>query len=393
MSKHHPGKPHQFGTPMAEHHGVHSQMAPLSKGSGFQPLPAPTGPYPYRLDLASIIPDQVAAMKSAGGMTMHLIADTGGVLDPTPQELVAAGMITDAGIAGPYGKPGFAYHCGDVIYFDGEASRYYAQFYLPYEFYPIPILGIPGNHDGDIYDNGTLVDNVPSLTAFVNNFCAAEPGTHTQEAMDIPRTAMTQPNVYFTLETPYATFIGLYTNVPEGGEVHQDQRDWFAAELKAADPAKPIIVCMHHPIHSLDAYHSGSKTMAAILTEAETTAGVTAHMVFAGHVHNYQRFTETDDAGNQKPFFVAGFGGYHNLHRMEKNGGQDIVAPFTPPDQPNVTLENFVDDRFGFLRLEIDETTISVKSYSVPRPQESYRAPPRLRDAMKLDWKNRRLVA
>ncbi|MGC9270057.1 metallophosphoesterase family protein [Acidiphilium sp.] len=398
MSKHHhdhhdkPGH-HQFGTPMAEQRGVHSQMAPLSVGSGFQPLPPPTGAAPYRLDLASIIPDQVAAMRSSGGMCMHLIADTGGVLDPTPQELVAAGMITDAAIAGTYGKPAFAYHCGDVIYFDGQASRYYAQFYLPYEFYPLPILGIPGNHDGDIYDNGVVVDTVPSLTAFVNNFCAATAGTHTPEAMDIPRTAMTQPNVYFTLDTPFATFIGLYTNVPEGGEVQQDQRDWFAGELKAAAPDKPIIVAMHHPIHSLDAFHSGSATMAAVLAEAEAAAGVSAHMVFAGHVHNYQRFTETDAAGNQKPFIVAGFGGYHNLHRMARVNGQDIVAPFTPPDEPNVTLEAFVDDRFGFLRLDIDGEIIRVKSYSVPRPQESYRAPPRLRDTMALNWKTRRLIS
>jgi hypothetical protein len=124
MSNHNRGPHalHQFGTPLAEHHGLHSQLAPLSRGAGFQPLPAPTGQAPFRLNLADIIPDQVMAMQSAGGLCMHLIADTGGVLNPTPQELVAAGMITDAAIAGPYGKPAFAYHCGDVIYFDGQAD-------------------------------------------------------------------------------------------------------------------------------------------------------------------------------------------------------------------------------------------------------------------------------
>ncbi len=382
---------HQFATPMAEHQGLHSQIAPLSIGAGFQPLPAPTGQAPFRLNLTDIIPDQVAATQSADGMCMHLIADTGGVLNPTPQELVAAGMITDASIIGPYGKPAFAYHCGDVIYFDGQASRYYEQFYLPYEYYPLPILGIPGNHDGDIYDNGTLVDTVPSLTAFVQNFCAPQAGTRTAEAMDIPRTAMIQPNVYFTLQTPFATVIGLYTNVPEGGEVRQDQRDWFAGELAAAPTDKPIIVAMHHPIHSLDAYHSGSKTMAGVLAEAESASGVAAHIVFAGHVHNYQRFTETDASGNQKPFIVAGFGGYHNLHRMARVNGADIVAPFTPPDEPNLTLENFVDDRFGFLRLDIDRNIIRIQTYTVPRPQEQYRTAPRLRDVMTLNWKTRRL--
>ncbi|MDD2876158.1 MAG: metallophosphoesterase [Acidiphilium sp.] len=390
---HHPHLPHQFATPAAAHHGIHSQIGPLSKGSGFQPLPAPTGKFPYRLDLASVIPDAVAAMQSSGGMCLHLIADTGGVLNPTPQELVAAGMTADAAIAGPCGKPAFAYHCGDVIYFDGEASRYYAQFYLPYEYYPLPILGIPGNHDGDIYDNGKLVDHVPSLTAFVQNFCAAAPGTHTPEAMDIPRTAMIQPNVYFTLQTPFATIIGLYDNVPEGGEVQQDQRDWFAGELRAAPTDKPIIFATHHPLRSLDAYHSGSTVMQQVLDEAEAASGRQVHIVFTGHVHNYQRFSVSDTHGNIKPVIVAGFGGYHNLTRMQQNDGQDLVTPFTAPDDANVVLESYIDDRFGFLRLEIDADTIGVKTYTVPRPQDSYRTPPRLRDTMKLDWKTRKIIS
>ena len=384
---------HRFAADWAGRHRLDSQAGPYNAGSGFEALPPPIGKPPFRLDLAKIIPDVVSAMKKSGGMCLHIVGDTGGVLDPRPQELVAAGLVADSAIAGPYGNPAFFYHLGDVIYFDGQADRYYPQFYLPYEYYPNPIIAIPGNHDGDRYDNGRLVETTPSLAAFVQNFCAATPGMHTPEAMDTPRTAMIQPNVYFTLETPFATFIGLYTNVPEGGEVHQDQRDWFAGELMAASANKPIIVAMHHPIHSLDAYHSGSKTMAAVLAEAEAASGRQAHIVFAGHVHNYQRFTVTNPSGTAKPFIVAGFGGYHNLHRMMRVGGQDIVPPFAAPNDPNVVLETFVDDRFGFLRLDIDAETISINSYTVPRPQEPYRNPPRLRDTMKLDWKKRRLIA
>lgn len=47
-------------------------------------------------------------------------------------------------------RPSFLYHLGDVVYFYGEASNYYPQFYEPYAFYPVPIFAIPGNHDGDI---------------------------------------------------------------------------------------------------------------------------------------------------------------------------------------------------------------------------------------------------
>ena len=38
---------------------------------------------------------------------------------------------------------------------------------------------------------------------------------------------MVQPYVYWCLDTPLAYFIGLYTNVPEGGLIDTEQRNWF----------------------------------------------------------------------------------------------------------------------------------------------------------------------
>ena len=48
---------------------------------------------------------------------------------------------------------------------------------------------------------------------------------------------MIQPNVYWTLEATFATIIGLYTNVPEGGMLDQDQIDWLQKE-----PISPFLV-------------------------------------------------------------------------------------------------------------------------------------------------------
>jgi len=49
---------------------------------------------------------------------------------------------------------------------------------------------------------------------------------------------MDLPNVYWTFTTPFATIIGLFSNVGESeGEIHLDQVDWFKGELTAADPA------------------------------------------------------------------------------------------------------------------------------------------------------------
>lgn len=395
MAKHPRAKApsHRFGQVRASHPTPHAQQAPLFKGSPFQPLPAPTGTAPYRLDLAEIVPDAVAAMKSAGGMALHMVGDTGGIQDPDPQTLVANGLEQDAGVAGPFGTPAFFYHLGDIVYFDGQAEQYVPQFYDPYAHYPLPMLGIPGNHDGDVYDDGTRTNALPSLATFVRNFCAARPGVKSPDSGEYDRTAMIQPNVYFTLLTPFATFVGLYTNVPEGGVVEPDQEAWFVGELAAASRDLPLIVALHHPIHSLDTYHSGSKPMAALLSRSFTTAKRRPDLVFSGHVHNYQRFSVADPTGGGiTPYVVAGQGGYHNLHKMVKVNGQPIITPYKAPNDPGVTLESYYDDRFGFMRLEISKSTVTLSTYTVPRPQESWSQAPKLFDKLVFDLKKHRIV-
>jgi len=388
-----PPAPHRFAQGRPRTTPPHSQQAPLFKGSGFQPLPAPTGKPPFRLDLAEIVPDAVAAAEKAGGIAFHMVGDTGGVKDPNPQTLVAAGLVHDAEVAGPYGKPAFFYHLGDVIYFDGQAEEYLPQFYDPYGQYPLPIMGIPGNHDGDVFDDGKRTNPLASLETFVRNFCAPEPGRKSPDAGDAERTAMIQPNVYWTLSMPFATIVGLYTNVPEGGAVHKDQEEWFATELAGAPKDKALLVALHHPLHSLDTYHSGSKTMAALLERAAKAAKRQPHLVFSGHVHNYQRFTANGPGrGEVTPFFVAGRGGYHNLHKMAKVDGQPIVTPYTPPGQDGLVLNSYYDDRFGFMRLEVSADEVQVRTYTVPRPQEKWDQAPRLYDTLRFDWKRRKIL-
>ncbi len=387
----HPSPAHRFAQGRPRQDPPHPQQSPTFAGSPFQPLPAPTSAAPYRLDLDAIVPDAVAAARKAGGIAFHMVGDTGGVQDPDPQTLVARGMEADAAIAGAYGRPAFFYHLGDVIYFDGQAEQYLPQFYDPYTLYDLPMMGIPGNHDGDVLDDGTRTNPLPSLATFVRNFCAARSGTRSPDAGETARTAMIQPNVYWTLNTPFATIVGLYTNVPEGGVVQQDQADWFAGELRAAPADRALIVAMHHPIYSLDQYHSGSKTMAAVLAAAAAASGRQPDIVFSGHVHNYQRFSVTGDDGRVRPFIVAGQGGYHNLHKMVKVGAKPIVTPYAAG--PGTVLESCCDDRFGFMRLEVSAAELSVETYTVPRPQEKWSVPPQLIDRLRLDWKAGRIIA
>ncbi len=343
-----------------------------------QPLPTPTGQPPYHLSLDSVLPAaSIQAIKAAGKQVFHIVGDTGGVKAPQSQQLVAAHMEDDFAAPDPAARPAFFYHLGDVVYYYGQASEYYAQFYDPYVHYPAPIFAIPGNHDGDLFDT-----SVPSLAAFVENFCASSPHL-SSESGDSGRDTMTQPNAYWTLDTPFVTFVGLYTNVPEGGWVDNDQIAWFEAELTNAPQDKALIVALHHPIYSADIYHSGSTYMGTILNQAIAHTGRIPDAVFTGHVHNYQRFTRTIQ-GRDVPYIVAGAGGYWNLHYMLKVQGAPIQTPYAFPAM-GVTLEQYCEDRHGYLLMEADGKTLKGSYFSVPRPQEPWRNPAQLVDSFTLD--------
>src|SRR5204862_734259 len=109
----------------------------------FQPLPQPTGSQPYHLSLERVIPDKVPAIENAGRLVFHTAGDTGGVKSPQDQRIVAMHMVTDSEGADPAAQPAFFYHLGDVIYYNGEDTKYYDQFYEPYGDYPLPIFAIP----------------------------------------------------------------------------------------------------------------------------------------------------------------------------------------------------------------------------------------------------------
>jgi acid phosphatase type 7 len=258
-----------------------------------------------------------------------------------------------------------------MVNYSGAAEQYYPQFYEPYLHYDAPIFAIPGNHDGDV--SGSRDE---SLSAFTANFCAASPRV-TPEAGDVFRQAMTQPNVYWTLLTPYATIIGLYTNLPEGGMLDQEQIDWFQGELREADRGKALIVAMHHLIFSADTRYSGSAYMGTILDQAIEQTNRLPDLVLAGHVHNYQRFTRRVSAHGQHrdiPYLVAGAGGSIHLHYEQKLEGRtpDFGHAFA---HEHVTLERFRDNRHGFLRLEVSASEVRGIYMTVPRPHEEWRAP------------------
>jgi len=308
----------------------------------FAPLPAPTGPAPYRLSTAAL------DVAPASPRVFHAIGDSGGVLVPTYQQYVADAMVADLAA---HPEVAFTYHVGDVVYFFGDEQLYTNQFYEPYVNYNRPIVAIPGNHDGA---------GSPSLAGFVENFCAAT--AHVDPAAEeYNRDTITQPNVYWTLDDPAVTIIGLYSNVPSGGVIEPDQQAWLVEEIREAPLDVPLIVALHHPPYSCDAMHGGSEKMGALLDDSFVSAGRWPSLVLSGHVHNYQRFTRTVHEGHECAYIVCGASGYHNTHSMASDATPGLQAT------ADTVLDAFDSSQYGFLRLTVNGSTISGEYVGVSR--------------------------
>jgi acid phosphatase type 7 len=193
----------------------------------------------------------------------------------------------------------------------------------------------------------------------------SQPGSNKTGAT---RTQMDLPNVYWTFTTPFATIIGLFSNVGEDqAEVHPDQVTWFQGELKAADPNLALIVTIHHPPFSGDDEHSGSSVADQVLMNAFKATNRYPNLVLSGHVHNYQRFTNVVQGPKgalQIPYVVAGAGGYTNLGPMQQVNGAPPKAPLALGN--GLTLEQYDAKNFGFLRLAVSKTQIVGTYMSAP---------------------------
>lgn len=336
------------------HPGV-SPLHPVShRNVSFQPLPRPLGLPPYHYDLVENFPAIGDAITHDKKLVFHIVGDFGGVQDGEFQNNVAEQMI-DHLTSGKGAKPQFCYHVGDVVYFTGMKDDYYAEFYEPYAHYDVPILSIPGNHDGEVDD----LTAQTSLDGWVQYFMQAHPDVD-PISKDAPRVQLNLPNVYWTLVTPFATIIGLYTNVPEGGSIDSVQQQWVTNEFATAPTDRALIFALHHPIYSFDVFHSGSSKMADVLENAIRDTGRVPNLVLSGHVHDYQRIEQTIAPDGPTPFIVTGNGGYHNLHAVHSAVGDKSA-------DTGAVLKYVQAKKWGFMTLTIDSHTISGVTTEVDR--------------------------
>jgi hypothetical protein len=306
---------------------------------------------------------KVKVIQQAKQIVFHSTGDTGSVVGPATQSLVADKMVADFNETKAADVPSFLFHLGDVVYYFGEAAYYYDQFYEPYRDYPAPVFAIAGNHDGVVYPN----DGTPTLDAFLSNFCA-DSAAQSPDSGNLLRTTMIQPGVYFTLEAPFVRILGLYSNVLEdpgviSGEHGENtilddrQTAFLTAALKRIKKEKfagAIVIAVHHPPFTGGVEHGGSPAMLQDIDDACTAAGVWPHAVLSGHVHSYQRFTRTVN-GLQIPYVVAGCGGHSPLMKMRRT----YRTPYKVDD--TLTLESYDDTDYGYLRVIVNETTMSIE--------------------------------
>ncbi len=320
------------------------------------PIPAPTAK-PPRMKLSDVLDDPaIQAIQAANKISFHSVGDTGAAKSSGPAtEATVADMMAADVLEGRANAPAFFFHLGDVIYYFGESQYYYDQFYEPYRAYDRPIFAIPGNHDGVLHDASGQ-----TLQAFLQNFCAAQPG-HSPNAGGLVRSVMTQPGVYFTLDAPFVSIIGLYSNVLEGPgvissqggmyPVSDEQLQFLQAELTRLKPLREagqcaVIVATHHPPLSVDAKHGGTVGLSEDIDKACQAAGLWPDAVLSGHAHLYQRFTRRV-ANHEIPYVVCGSGGFSVTPPMT----QTPPAPITLGD---ATMEIDPIIQFGYLTLTVD---------------------------------------
>jgi predicted phosphodiesterase len=350
--------------------------------AGVQAYPEPS--HTDAIDLKNIWGEangatEIDRVNAAKKIIFHMVGDTGSTGGPKHQNEVSDKLVLDFD---EQDKPSFLFHLGDVVYSFGEGKYYYDQFYEPYRDYPAPIVAIPGNHDGMTYKGDLDLDGKPakSLSAFLRNFVAETPAT-TEEAGGLVRTAMTQPGVYFCIDAPFVTIIGLYSNTLEDPGVISTQGnkikglndnqlaflDKHLSRLKAlGDKSLAVIIAVHHPPYAYsDSGHAGSPLMLDDIDGVCSKVGFWPHAIISGHAHNYQRYTRTKD-NRDTPFIICGNSG-HNAQLLSKT--RTVRTPTKVSEE--VIFENYDDKNYGYLRLICDGKTLRVEYHDNDPDQKS----------------------
>jgi Calcineurin-like phosphoesterase len=361
-----------------------------------QQFPAPRVSPPL-FDLAQIVgAPTLEPFVDAQRISFHAVGDTGPSRAPNIKDeaSVADAMTGDLTASAAADAPAFLFHLGDVVYSFGEPQYYYDQFYEPFRGYDAPIFAIPGNHDG-FPEEGQA-----TLFAFLRNFCAPSPGP-SPDSGGLVRSTMTQPGVYFTLDAPFVSIVGLYSNVLEGPGVisseggryplGDQQLQFLTEELTRLKPPREageraVVLACHHPPLSVDAKHGGIRGLAEDIDRACEQAGLRPDVVLSGHAHLYQRYTRTVD-GAEIPYIVSGSGG-HGLTRPSSGASKASL-----PAGYALTVDPIME--YGYLTVTVDMSS-GAGAGGAPTLTVAFKATsgkPKRSDTVTLNLSTRKIVA
>ena len=325
-----------------------------------EPVPSPRGGVFPVMSLDQVLGTAaIKAIRDSGQIVFHSVGDTGAPAESKlPNEVSVSNlMLQDFAGVPKEDKPAFYYHLGDVVYFYGEQEYYYNQFYEPYKQYPAPIFAIAGNHDGITYSSDMV-----SLAPFLKAFCDAHPSPW-EGSGGVARTTMNQPGVYFQLDAPFVSIIGLYSNCDESfGYLDQQQKLFLHDALAELKPKREsgqvaaVVITVHHPPLSFSAKKPSSATMRDDMDAACKAAGLWPDVVLSGHAHVYQRMTRSVVVGStsrQIPYIICGAGGYNKDPRQEVNKA-DMKLQDTSDKQ--FRLHQFFAN-YGYMKITLKKGT------------------------------------
>jgi hypothetical protein len=191
---------------------------------------------------------------------------------------------------------------------------------------------------------------------------------------------MTQPGVYFTLDAPFVSIIGLYSNILDGypggiisnyqgkyPSISNEQLTYLSQQLQRIDQLRKggqptaIVVATHHPPYAGLSSKGGSPMMLEDLDNVFTQTGIWPDAVLSGHTHHYERWTRNVN-GKEIPYIIAGCGGY-NMRPISPAPATDITSTVAT----NTHELRMYLPIYGYLKVSVNEKQMGL-AYNSTNP-------------------------
>ncbi|MBM3462311.1 MAG: hypothetical protein FJX76_09440 [Armatimonadetes bacterium] len=266
----------------------------------------PGSRFAYRVKRDNTVVFQASGQSRKGPGAPTRIAVMGDTGTGTPGQAAVAYRINEF-------QPDYAVILGDIAYSRGTVKNYYDWFYPPYNankasmkdggplMRALPFVGVAGNHDISIsWKSITDLDKIPDALAYfffwdqplngplgvVGPFTPKLAGSDAAKKRFLAAAGKRFPRMAnFSFDYGNVHWLVLDSNP------HVDWRDaklraWVAADLDAVPKGVWRMVAYHHAAFHSSSHHADALQMRALARLFEQKH---VDVVFAGHVHEYER--------------------------------------------------------------------------------------------------------